>query len=286
VRRSIDESATPTLDNLRHARQAMDGEYLVARVDGHPVGCGMSVLFPGTRDEPFLWSDASVIAAHRSRGIGEQLLRRVSARGQELAKQGLQVEVKENDEHSIRFVEKRGFQEIEREYEVELDLTALAAPPAVDPQPGIEVVSYTERPDLERQMYQVDREASSDIPGLASTLESTFEEWRIFAIERPSRDLDLTVLALADGRVVGVAYLENYGDRCFHNLTGVVREWRGRGVASAMKRAQIAGAYARGVKRLVTESQHENLPMRRLHEKIGYRPTIANIVYQGPLLVD
>jgi len=285
VRRTIDESARPTLDNLRHARQAMDAEYLVARVDGDPVGCGMSVLFPGTRDEPFLWSDASVIAAYRSRGIGEQLLRRISARGRELAKQGLQVEVKENDEHSIRFVEKRGFQEIEREYEVELDLTALAAPPAVDPPPGIEVVSYTERPDLERQMYQVDREASSDIPGLASTLESTFEEWRIFAIERPSRDLDLTVLALADGRVVGVAYLENYGDRCFHNLTGVVREWRGRGVASAMKRAQIAGAYARGVKRLVTESQHENLPMRRLNEKLGYRPTIANIVYQGPLLV-
>jgi len=34
----------------------------------------------------------------------------------------------------------------------------------------------------------------------------------------------LTFLAVADGRVVGVAHLETYGDRCFHNLTGVVRE--------------------------------------------------------------
>ena len=41
---------------------------------------------------------------------------------------------------------------------------------------------------------------------------------------------------------------------------------------------------AKGVKRLVTESQHENLPMRQLNEKLGYRPTVANIVYQGPLL--
>jgi mycothiol synthase len=284
VRRTIDENANPSLDNLRHAQSAMNGQYLVARVHGDPVGCAMSVLFPGTRDDPFLWSDASVVVAHRSRGIGEQLLRRISTRGRKLDKQGLQLEVKANAEHSIRFVEKRGFYEIEREYEVELHLTALAAPPAVDPPPGIEIVSYTERPDLERQMYEVDREASADIPGLASEIDQTFEEWRTFAVERPSRDLELTILALADTRVVGVAYLENYGDRCFHNLTGVVRDWRGRGIASAMKRAQIAGAHARGVKRLVTGSQHENLPMRRLNERLGYRPTIANIVYQGPLL--
>jgi hypothetical protein len=57
----------------------------------------------------------------------------------------------------------------------------------------------------------VRREASSDTPGLAATLDQTFEEWRIFAIERPSRDLELTFLAVVDGRVVGVAYLETYG---------------------------------------------------------------------------
>ena len=286
VRRTIDENATPLLENLQHARRAMDAQYLVARLEGTSVGCAMSAVFPGMRDEPFLWSDASVLSGNRSRGIGAELLRRVSARGRELGKQGLQVEVKADDEHSIRFVEKRGFQEIEREQEVELDLTALAGPPAVEAPPGVEIVPYTQRPDLEQEMYRVDREASADIPGLASTLDQTFEEWRTFAIERPSRDLDLTFLALADGRVVGVAYLETYGDRCFHNLTGVVREWRGRGVASAMKRAQIAGAYTRGVKRMVTGSQHDNLPMRDLNDKLGYRPTIANIVYQGPLLEE
>jgi ribosomal protein S18 acetylase RimI-like enzyme len=281
VRRAIDPSARPTLENLRHTQQAMTGEYLVARVKGTVVGCGMTAVFPGMRDDPMLWADASVVSAHRSQGIGETLLRRVSARGRELGKQGLQLEVRSDDSHSIRFVENRGFREIEREEEVVLDLTALAAPPPVDAPPGVDIVSLTERPDLERGMYEVDREASADIPGLASSHDQTFEEWRSFAIERPSRDLDLTLLALADGEVVGVAYLEKEG---FHNLTGVRRAWRGRGVASALKRAQIAGAHARGMKRLVTESQHENLPMRRLNEKLGYRPTIASIVYQGPLL--
>jgi mycothiol synthase len=144
-------------------------------------------------------------------------------------------------------------------------------------------VPYTLQPDLEREMYEVDREASADIPGLGATHDADFDEWRVFAIERPSRALDLTFLAIAEGRVVGVAYMELTGDRCFHNLTGVRREWRGRGVASAMKRAQIAGAMAKGVKRLVTESQHENLPMRRLNEKLGYRPLPATILMRRPL---
>jgi GNAT superfamily N-acetyltransferase len=281
MRRAIDPSARPTLENLRHTEQAMSGQYLVARAGGKAVGCGMTAVFPGRQDDPMLWADASVVPAHRSQGIGAALLRRVSDRGRELGKQGLQLEVRSDDPHSIRFVENRGFREIEREEEVVLDLTALAAPPPVDAPPGIEIVSLAERPDLEHGMYEVDREASADIPGLASSHDQTFEEWRSFAIERPSRDPDLTLLAIADGEVVGVAYLEKEG---FHNLTGVRRAWRGRGVASALKRAQIAGAHARGMKRLVTESQHENLPMRQLNEKLGYRPTIANIVYQGPLL--
>jgi GNAT superfamily N-acetyltransferase len=272
------------LDNLRHARDAMNGEYLVARVDGAPVGCGMSVVWPGTEGEPFLWADATVVPEHRQEGIGEALLRRISERGRSLGKQGLQLEVKADDEASIQFVEKRGFREIEREHEVVLDLTALDAPPAVDPPAGIELVPYSARRDLEREMYAVDSEAGADIPGLASSFDQTFEEWRVFAIERPSRDLDLTFLALADGHVVGVAYLEDHGEVCFHNLTGVARAWRGRGIASALKRAQIAGAHARGVKRLVTESQQDNLPMRNLNEKLGYRPTLANVVYRGPLL--
>jgi GNAT superfamily N-acetyltransferase len=224
VRCAVDEDARPTLENLRHARQSMDAEYLVAREGGDAVGCGMSAVFPGMGDEPILWSDASVLPDRRSNGIGEQLLRRISERGRELGKQELLLEVREDDKHSIRFVERRGFREVEREHEVVLDLTALAEPPAIDPPPGVQIVPYAERSDLEHEMYDVDREASRDIPGLAATLEQTFEEWRIFAIERPSRDLELTFLAVADGRVVGVADLETYGDRCFHNLTGVVRE--------------------------------------------------------------
>jgi RimJ/RimL family protein N-acetyltransferase len=74
------------------------------------------------------------------------------------------------------------------------------------------------------------------------------------------------------------------GAVAYHGLTAVARDWRGRGVATALKHAQIAAALARELSRLVTESQHDNLPMRRLNEKLGYVAEPGTIVYRGPLL--
>jgi RimJ/RimL family protein N-acetyltransferase len=145
----------------------------------------------------------------------------------------------------------------------------LERPPSPEPPPGAE--------------YELDREAGKDIPGLDSETEQTFEQWRSFAIERPGVDPELCFLALAGERVVGTASIVVIGGTPYHGLTAVARDWRGRGVAQALKRAQIAAAHARGFTRLVTESQHDNLPMRRLNEKLGYKPVPGAIVYRGRL---
>jgi RimJ/RimL family protein N-acetyltransferase len=96
----------------------------------------------------------------------------------------------------------------------------------------------------------------------------------------------LTFIALAGDQVIGYAGLDHYGDDAFHGLTAVKRAWRGQGVATALKRSQIAAAKERGIKRLVTESEERNTPMRRLNEKLGYRPepSLSTVVLRGPLL--
>jgi len=59
---------------------------------------------------------------------------------------------------------------------------------------------------------------------------------------------------------------------CYHGMTGVARAWRGRGVATALKRRQIAAARAAGYRLLMTENEHRNVPIRRLNEAFGYVP--------------
>ena len=66
-------------------------------------------------------------------------------------------------------------------------------------------------------------------------------------------------------------------------MTGVKRAWRGRGVAGALKRAQIAWAKEQGYERLSTTNELRNEPIRRLNERLGYREAPGHIVVRGPL---
>ena len=134
-------------------------------------------------------------------------------------------------------------------------------------------------------MYRVGVEAGRDIPGLDGEETRTFEHWKAFEIERPSRRADLCFVALAGDDVVGFASLDLFGasDVGYHGLTCTAREWRGQGIAEALKRSQIRAAKATGLRRLVTESEERNVPMRRLNEKLGYVPEPGMIVLRGPL---
>lgn len=66
-------------------------------------------------------------------------------------------------------------------------------------------------------------------------------------------------------------------------MTAVKRAWRGRGVAGALKRAQIRWALANGLERLETTNELRNEPMQRVNLGLGYRPTPGTITLEGPL---
>ena len=72
--------------------------------------------------------------------------------------------VNEEDSASLAWAERRGFREVGRNSLLVLDLEGVEAP-AVDPPRGVEVVSWAERPDLSRGLYEVAREAYPDVPG-------------------------------------------------------------------------------------------------------------------------
>jgi GNAT superfamily N-acetyltransferase len=80
-------------------------------------------------------------------------------------------------------------------------------------------------------------------------------------------------VAFAGDEVVGYAKLSippEGGDIAYHDLAGVLRAWRGRGIAGALKRTQIAWAKQHGFRRLVTANEERNVPIRRLNERHGY----------------
>jgi RimJ/RimL family protein N-acetyltransferase len=69
----------------------------------------------------------------------------------------------------------------------------------------------------------------------------------------------------------------------WHDMTAVLRAWRGRGLAGALKRATIGWAIANGLATLETGNDVDNAAMRAVNARLGYAPAADRLVLRGPL---
>jgi mycothiol synthase len=270
----------PRLENLRHNLDSNPNlTYFVGRLGDEPVACGFV--------EPWgqlSQGDIAVVPARRREGIGSALFAEISAHGRPLGTAEIQGEVQESDADSRVFFEHRDFVPVGGEKAVVLELEGVDVP-EVEPPDGIRIVTRAEEPDRLDGMYALATQADEDIPGSAGV--QSYERWRAMDIDRPNCLPGLCFLALAGDEVVGYAFLLAQGDRAFHGLTVTRRDWRRRGVATALKHAEIAAAKREGFERLLTESEERNEPMRRLNEKLGFvpAPEWSTLVIRGPLAI-
>ena len=118
----------------------------------------------------------TVLRERRGRGVGSALYREVSTWLGQRGIQELSAVVPEDDPAAIAFAERRGFREHSRSERLVLDLVGLE-PPAVAPPDGIEILTWADRPELIRGIYDVAREALPDIPGEEDAVVEPFEDW-------------------------------------------------------------------------------------------------------------
>jgi GNAT superfamily N-acetyltransferase len=261
----------------------LDHADLLARSDGEVLGSGFAAIHPGFRQRVFTL--ITVPERNRRRGAGTALYEAISDWARERELDTLDARVSDDDPASLAFAQKRGFVEERREPGVALDLTALEPPP-VEPPPGIEIVSWAERPGLAHGMYEVTRDASPDVPGFEDEELESFEDWLEHDMQGPGDRPEATFVAVTDGEVVGYAKFSLTAAQptvAHHDLTAVKRAWRRQGIARALKRAQIHWAKANGYEQLQTTNDARNAPMRRINAELGYRPTTGRIFLRGPL---
>ncbi len=265
-------------------RQAEDMAWFIARRAGVEVGAGMAYVgwhsVPGTGV-----AEAYVPAAHRGTGVGSALYRDLAGWLDERGCVTLETTVREEDEASYAWAVQHGFREVSRNSRLSLDLGKIEAP-EIHPPPGIEIVNWAERPHLIRGIYAVACEAYPDVPGDERVPMEPFERWLSQDMQGERDRPEMTFAAVADGEVVGYAKLCLSSSRenvIVHDMTGVLRTWRGRGIAAALKRAEIRWAKLGGYGFMETVNDALNEPIRRLNERHGYRVMPGEIVLHGSL---
>jgi mycothiol synthase len=245
-------------------------------------------IFMYAADHPRLWAGIRVLPRARRRGIGSALWVELSQAARMAGKTGLEGLVSEAEADAVAFCVHRGFEIVERSKMVRLDLRGLAVP-IVDVPRGILLTTLAERPDLEAALHAVALESYPDIPSADEPVEvGPLDEFIARDVRRDGIPPDAFAIALdaPSGLVVGWASLmraPGSTTMAWHDMTAVRPAWRGRGIATALKRATIAWAVTHGLETLDTGNDEDNGPMRAVNARLGYRPQPDMLTVRGPL---
>ena len=234
---------------------------LLAYRDGELAGSGSASKSDTSGGAVF----PRVLPEHRRHGIGTTLLERLALHSEACGYDDVGSKV--DDAGSFAFAQRFGFAETGREVE------QVRAVGADEPWPtfpnGISVVSVAERPELLRRLYdELAPQAFEDMP-TPRRVEITPERWEAEWLNWP----EATFAALAGDEIVGMAGLARDDDRPERGenaLTTVRHDWRGRGLARALKEHVIAWASDHGIREIYTWTQTGNENMRAVNERLGY----------------
>jgi len=269
----LPDDRAPTIEELS-AQAGPQHQYFLAELNGALAGSG----FVGKSQMAGQGSvGPRVLPAFRRQGVGSAVLRVLA---QEATAMGFTiVAANADDAGAARFAERHGFREVDRQIE---QVRAIGDEPLPQAPPGVTILPVSARPELWLAAYgAVGAQAFQDMATVA-VLDVTPEEWQRDWITDP----DAMFVALADDEVVGCAGLMPDPDeprRAEHALTAVRRDWRRRGVASALKRTTLAWAAANGLTEVYTWTQRDNDDMRALNAHLGFRTRSVSIRMQAAL---
>ena len=257
--------------DFRDSRIALERDaWLVLAPPGSSVPvAGLGVVWAphATGEIP---SDAYVHPEHRGRGLGgvllDALLSRAAERGATLP-QGVLGELvvwpQPEDEYRTALAE-RGFAVARHFFEMQIDLGGAAPTP---PWPaGIAVASLRPGRD-ERLLHAADSEAFAEHYMFEA---SSYEEWHRSHIDRPEFDPALWLVAWDGDEIAGYAAGMISAEGGFVNDLAVRRQWRRRGLGSALLLAELRELAARGARvvRLFVDAQNQS-GAAALYERAG-----------------
>lgn len=247
--------------------------YVIAERQGVAIGCG----FAGPSDSPgcgFL--SPRVLPRARRAGLGTALLGELGAHLHGLGFETASSDVDGADEGALAFARRHGFEEVDRQVE---QVKRVGAEPPLEPPNGVRLVTVAERPELLREAYELAVEGYADM-AVSTPVEISLDDWLREEASLPEGSF----VALAGDRIVGYSGLCRRHDGVVEDgLTVVSRDWRRRGLATALKRAELAWAATTGIDEIVTWTQRGNEGMRAVNERLGYVYRSVSVKVRAPL---
>lgn len=282
----FDASFDPALHTVIR-RVAMDAD------TGQIIGYGHAFHMPWSFDPARYWAFVRMDSAYRRRGAGGRLYAELMADIKARGATHVRMMAREEAPAIAAALLRRGFREVLRSWEFELDLSApgdrLAALNGERAKATIEPLSAVLRrdPDCLSKLRAVYASVMRDVPlpGYLRT-EPPLEWFSDYLLHWPTSLPDACFIASDADRFLGISVAhrnENHPGRVDQLLTGVMTEGRSRGIGTAMKLATLAYAKANGYGRIWTAVESNNPRMLALNEAFGFQKTGGLILFEAQL---
>jgi RimJ/RimL family protein N-acetyltransferase len=240
----------------------------------------------------------SVARADRRKGIGSALLAVIVDEAVRRKAPRFLTDVNAGHADSLKWATKRGFRETGRRLESYIELARFdpgrfGARVANVRGSGIALRTIAEivdgrdgssRESFIQALYDAEAPMWDDIP-MPRPPHWPYDRFRQIYFEGGQILADASIVAYEGERIAGFTMTGKHGSLDGSTwITGVGRDYRGRGIATAIKIEALSRAKAKGLRALVTTNDEPNRAMRDINAKLGYEPLPARIQLEKPLL--
>lgn len=267
---------------------------MAATADGTVVGTGLGYSGLGTKPGEF-GIKIRVDQPFQGQGAGRALYQAIEAWALAEGATRLTAGVREVHPDALAWARRRGYEVEHHIFRSRLplaDWNGAAFAPYVEraKAAGIRFSSFAAEitgEETYERCYDFIGRLMDDMPGALGRTRAPYGRWRNNFRTLPYMDQAGWIMAIDSDRWVGLSSVVRRPDEGYYTgFTGIEREYRGRGLALALKVVALEYARSIGAAVIFTSNHSVNAPMLAVNRKLGYESepgsfTLAKPVHAG-----